>query len=48
MKRGERTSTEVLAAYVEAQDPGFKTRHPEFNPALPLSIDLELKGLCAI
>lgn len=48
MKHGEICSTRVLPQYVEEHDPEFKTRHPEYCPDRNLTVDVHLKGLCAI
>ncbi len=48
MKKGENVSTQVRPDFVEKTDPEFKTRHPDYNPDLPLTVDIHLKGLCAI
>lgn len=48
MKNGEIASTSVLPSYVEQNDPEFKTRHADYKPDEKLTIDVHLKGLCAI
>ena len=48
MKKGEISSCCVPPAYVEQNDPEFKTRHTDFKPDQSLFVDVNLKGLCAI
>lgn len=48
MKTEEQCETVVKASYVAEKDPDFATRHPDFDPDLPLLVNINLKGLCAI
>ena len=48
MKQGEVVTCVVSPQFVEEKDPDFKTRHSDFIPDQSLTVDINLKGLCAI